>query len=238
MSGVRSIDPATRAAAAVTSPRVDASLYVQVVDFASLSINRCSSATKVAFRRLRVPKILYLRVPPTYIARPLPHGTSNRKAALSSTTSWRSLELHKHHSALGLAATPIGNPVADIAMSRPVQPVTLLRPHAARRAARFFVDNFPGRALYAVKANPSPDLLQILWDEGVTYYDVASIGEVRLLHDTLPQAVLCFMHPVKAEEALPSLFRSWREDLQPRHDRGAGEDRPRDVEGRRCWRAI
>jgi len=110
--------------------------------------------------------------------------------------------LHKHHRALGLAATPLGNPVADIAKSRPVQPVTLLRPHAARRAARFFVDKFPGRSLYAVKANPSPDLLKILWEEGVTHYDVASIGEVRLVHETLPQAVLCFMHPVKAEEAI------------------------------------
>jgi ornithine decarboxylase len=61
------------------------------------------------------------------------------------------------------------------------QPVTLLRPHAARRAARFFVEKFPGRSLYAVKANPSPDLLRILWDGGVTHYDVASIGEVRLV---------------------------------------------------------
>ena len=114
--------------------------------------------------------------------------------------------MHKHHRALGLAATPIGNPVADIANSRPVQPVTLLRPHAARRAARFFVDKFPGRSLYAVKANPSPELLRILWDEGVTHYDVASIGEVRLLRETLSQAVLCFMHPVKAEEAIAEAY--------------------------------
>jgi len=114
--------------------------------------------------------------------------------------------LHKHHSALGLAATPSGNPVAEIAKSRPVQPVTLLRPHAARRAARFFVDKFPGRSLYAVKANPSPDLLRLLWDEDVTHYDVASIGEVRLVHETLPDAVLCFMHPVKAEEAIAEAY--------------------------------
>jgi ornithine decarboxylase len=91
-------------------------------------------------------------------------------------------------------------------MSRPVQPVTLLRPHAARRAARFFVDNFPGRSLYAVKANPSPTLLQFLWEEGVTHFDVASIGEVRLVHETLPEAVLCFMHPVKAEEAIAEAY--------------------------------
>jgi ornithine decarboxylase len=82
----------------------------------------------------------------------------------------------------------------------------LLRPHAAERAARFFVEKFPGRSLYAVKANPSPDLLQILWDAGVTHYDVASIGEVRLVHETLPEAVLCFMHPVKAEEAIAEAY--------------------------------
>ena len=111
------------------------------------------------------------------------------------------------HRALGLASAPSGSRgAAAIAKMRPVQPVTLLRPHAARRAARFFVEKFPGRSLYAVKANPSPDLLRIFWDEGVTHYDVASIGEVRLVHETLPEAVLCFMHPVKAEEAIAEAY--------------------------------
>ena len=103
--------------------------------------------------------------------------------------------MHNHHSALGLATA-----------LRPVQPVTLLRPHAARRAARFFVEKFPGRSLYAVKANPSPNLLKVLWDGGITHYDVASIGEVRLVAETLPRAVLCFMHPVKAEEAIAEAY--------------------------------
>ena len=115
--------------------------------------------------------------------------------------------MHKHHSALGLAATPTGGRrAADIAKLRPVEPVTLLRPHAARRAARFFVEKFPGKSLYAVKANPSPDLLQILWESGVTHYDVASLGEVRLVAQALPEATLCFMHPVKAEEAIAEAY--------------------------------
>ncbi len=101
----------------------------------------------------------------------------------------------KHYRALGLATA-----------LRPVQPVTLVRPHAARRAARFFVEKFPGTSMYAVKANPSPDLLQILWESGITHYDVASIGEVRLVARTLPQATLCFMHPVKAEEAIEEAY--------------------------------
>ncbi|HEX6785212.1 MAG TPA: type III PLP-dependent enzyme [Sphingomicrobium sp.] len=115
--------------------------------------------------------------------------------------------MHHHHRALGLAAAPSGSRgAAAIAKQRPVQPVTLLRPHAARRAARFFVEKFPGRSLYAVKANPSPDLLRILWEAGVTHYDVASIGEVRLVHEILPDAVQCFMHPVKAEEAIAEAY--------------------------------
>ena len=115
--------------------------------------------------------------------------------------------MHKPNRALGLAAALTGSRgAADIAKLRPVQPVTLLRPHAARRAARFFAEKFPGRSLYAVKANPSPDLLQILWESGVTHFDVASIGEVRLVHDALPDAVLCFMHPVKAEEAIAEAY--------------------------------
>ena len=115
--------------------------------------------------------------------------------------------MHKHHRPLGLATYTAGNRrAADIVKTRPVQPVTLLRPHAAERAARFFIEKFPGRSLYAVKANPSPDLLKILWNARITHYDVASMGEVRLVHETLPEAVLCFMHPVKAEEAIAEAY--------------------------------
>ena len=115
--------------------------------------------------------------------------------------------MQKHHRALGLATAPSGNAsVAEIAKLAPVQPVTLLRPHAATRAARFFAEKFPGKSLYAVKANPAPDLLRVLWDAGVTHYDVASLGEVRLVAATLPDATLCFMHPVKAKEAIAEAY--------------------------------
>lgn len=103
--------------------------------------------------------------------------------------------MHKLHSALGVAST-----------LKPADPVTLIRPQAAARAARYFVEKFPGRSLYAVKANPSPALLHVLWDAGVTHYDVASIAEVRLVARELPDAKLCFMHPVKAEEAIAEAY--------------------------------
>jgi ornithine decarboxylase len=114
--------------------------------------------------------------------------------------------LHNHHYALGLAKARRNSAHGIAIAERPVAPVTLVRPHAAARAARFFTEKFPGRPMYAVKANPSPDLLKILWENGITHYDVASIAEVRLVSRTLPEATLCFMHPVKAEEAIAQAY--------------------------------
>lgn len=105
--------------------------------------------------------------------------------------------MHKHHSALGVATA-----------LKPAAPVTLIRPEAAARAARFFVEKFPGRSLYAVKANPSPDLIRTLFAAGITHFDVASIAEVRLVSEALGgKGKLCFMHPVKAEEAIAEAYR-------------------------------
>ncbi|ACV74837.1 MAG: type III PLP-dependent enzyme [Zymomonas mobilis] len=103
--------------------------------------------------------------------------------------------MHNHHSALGLATS-----------LRPVEPVTLIRPHAAHRAARFFIEKFAGKTMYAVKANPSPALIRSLWDAGITQYDVASANEVRLVRHLLPKATLCFMNPVKAEEVIREAY--------------------------------
>ena len=68
---------------------------------------------------------------------------------------WGSLELHHFPDAS-----------AVVRALSPDEPVILNRPHAAARAARFFVEKFPGKSLYAVKANPSPDLLRVLWEAG------------------------------------------------------------------------
>jgi ornithine decarboxylase len=88
----------------------------------------------------------------------------------------------------------------------PEDPVICNRPHAARRAAAYFLDKFPGKVLYAVKANPASDLIATLWDAGVTHYDVASIAEVRLVRAELPEAVLCFMHPIKTPGAIREAY--------------------------------
>jgi ornithine decarboxylase len=109
---------------------------------------------------------------------------------------WGSLELQHYPDALSV-----------VRALAPDEPVILNRPHAAARAARFFTEKFPGQSLYAVKANPSPDLLKVLWEAGVTHYDVASIAEVRQVRSALPEAVLCFMHPVKTRSAIAEAYK-------------------------------
>jgi ornithine decarboxylase len=103
--------------------------------------------------------------------------------------------LHQHHNALRVARA-----------LQPAAPVTLVRPEAALDAARFFVSAFPGKSFYAVKANPSPHLIQLLWQGGIRHFDVASITEARLVRELCPEAVLAFMHPVKAEEAIREAY--------------------------------
>jgi ornithine decarboxylase len=85
-------------------------------------------------------------------------------------------------------------------------PIIGLRRHAATKAAQAFVSQFPGRTLYAVKANPSVDLLKTLFAAGITDYDVASIAEVRLVRKTLPSANLFYMHPIKPMESIAEAY--------------------------------
>lgn len=88
----------------------------------------------------------------------------------------------------------------------PVNPVTCLRPHAAARAARYFKQNFPGEILYAVKSNPSFEILDAVHDAGINRFDVASIAETRLVAERFPNARLSFMHPVKSRDTIAQAY--------------------------------
>ena len=90
---------------------------------------------------------------------------------------------------------------ALIATHKPERPVLGVRPHAAARAARWFLANFPGDVAYAYKANSSVFLLGALYGAGIRHFDVASIAE---LEDavTIPGVELHFMHPVKSRLAI------------------------------------
>jgi ornithine decarboxylase len=73
-------------------------------------------------------------------------------------------------------------------------------------AARWFQDNFKGDVLYAVKANPSPWVIETLAEGGVRGFDVASIPEIELVMAHAPDARLAYMHPVKSRASIAQAY--------------------------------
>src|SRR5512144_1532364 len=91
---------------------------------------------------------------------------------------------------------------------RPERPVLALRPHAALRAASWFIANFPGRVLYAAKANDSPEIIEALVKAGIRAFDVASLVEIERLAP-IDGAELFFMNPVKSRGAIVRAYREY-----------------------------
>ena len=88
---------------------------------------------------------------------------------------------------------------------RPERPVLCLRPHAAARAARWFLANFPGQVLYAVKANDASPVIEVLAGAGIGKFDVASSVEIARMA-AVPNAELYFMNPVKSRASIRTAF--------------------------------
>ncbi|MFL5295514.1 MAG: type III PLP-dependent enzyme [Phenylobacterium sp.] len=89
----------------------------------------------------------------------------------------------------------------------PERPVALARPDVVAVAARWFQDKFQGDVFYAVKANPSPWVIETLAANGVASFDVASIPEIELVARHAPGARMAFMHPVKSRAAIATAYR-------------------------------
>jgi ornithine decarboxylase len=92
---------------------------------------------------------------------------------------------------------------------KPDLPLYLLHPAKFREAARRFLDGFPGDALYAVKANPTPYALEQIWAAGIRHFDTASLGEIELVKSLFPDAICHFMTPVRLPGAAKTAFEKY-----------------------------
>lgn len=121
---------------------------------------------------------------------------------------------------------PLASPVAPrrtsvaqaVALHRPEEPMHCIRPGVLADTARSFLAAFEGvgtatergaDVLYAVKCNPEPAVLRALWAGGVRHFDVASPGEIRLIRQMFPDAVLHYMHPVKGRQAIRTAWQQY-----------------------------
>ena len=103
--------------------------------------------------------------------------------------------MHTYHTPLDL-----------VRQRSPERPVAIARPDAVAVAARWFQKNFRGDVFYAVKANPSPWVIETLAANGVTAFDVASIPEIELVAQHAPGSRMAFMHPVKSRAAIATAY--------------------------------
>lgn len=85
--------------------------------------------------------------------------------------------------------------------TRPENPVIAFRPHAVKRATGWFLENFPGKTLYAVKANDAHHVLSSMHRAGLRDFDVASLKELETVY-RLDGARPHLMHPVKSRELI------------------------------------
>lgn len=89
---------------------------------------------------------------------------------------------------------------------QPSYPVYCLRPDLLAETARRFISIFPGTVLYAVKCNPHPMVLDVLYRAGIRHFDTASLPEIAQICETYPDAHAYFMHPVKGRAVVTSAY--------------------------------
>lgn len=84
---------------------------------------------------------------------------------------------------------------------QPEVPVYCVYPHVYSDSTRSFLRGFPGRVLYAVKANDEPAVVRLMYQFGVTDFDCASLAEIALVSENCPGAKCYFMVPVRLRGA-------------------------------------
>ena len=89
---------------------------------------------------------------------------------------------------------------------KPEKPVYCIRKNSIQSAVKYFIKNFPGKILYAVKTNPHPLVIEQIIESGVEQFDVASIEEIRAIKSFSQTAKCSYMHTVKSRENIKEAY--------------------------------
>jgi ornithine decarboxylase len=92
---------------------------------------------------------------------------------------------------------------------QPALPVYALYPKRITRAVKSFMTGFPGETLYAVKANPAPPLLDLIYKAGLRSFDTASLEEVKLIAERYKDAACHFMAPIRIRGTAGEAYRKY-----------------------------
>lgn len=119
---------------------------------------------------------------------------------------------------MGLSKTIWTNPTEYLRNQQPEHPVLFFAPHVLQATARRFLDGFPGLVTYAVKSNPSEEVIENLMAAGVAGFDCASPAEIDLIRRLDPDAAIHYHNPVRARaeiaHAVARKVKAWSVDSQ------------------------
>ncbi|BCW90039.1 Lysine/ornithine decarboxylase [Alphaproteobacteria bacterium SO-S41] len=92
---------------------------------------------------------------------------------------------------------------------RPSLPVYALYPKRITKSVKSFMSGFPGTTMYAVKANPAPPLLDLIYKAGLRDFDTASLPEVKLIAERYKDATCHFMAPIRIRGTTGEAYRKY-----------------------------
>ncbi len=88
--------------------------------------------------------------------------------------------------------------------------VNCLCPRVLQQHVNFFKSTFPGIVAFAVKANPTPLLIEEITKAGITHFDVASVTEIALIRSIQPNATLLYDNPVKSRREIMQAYQDYK----------------------------
>ncbi len=89
----------------------------------------------------------------------------------------------------------------------PDEPLFCFSASALSERARLFIDGFPGLVTFAVKSNPSPEVIATLAMTGISSWDVASVHEMALVHGVQPEAHFHYHNPIKSRREIEDAYK-------------------------------
>ena len=110
-------------------------------------------------------------------------------------------------SALNLAPAEIHADAISAAVAiEPEEAIFCFSAETLRARLAVFTEAFPGIVSFAVKSNPSKEVVAVLAAAGLRHWDVASVHEIALVHSLSPDAVFHYHNPVKSRREIADAY--------------------------------
>ena len=109
--------------------------------------------------------------------------------------------------ALNVVSAPFYADALSVArVMQPEEAVFCFSAERLRGRLQLFTAGFPGTVSFAVKSNPSREVVTALAEAGLTHWDVASVQEMALVHAIQPAAHFHYHNPVKSRREIHNAY--------------------------------